>query len=133
MKFSSLLLSSLLLLSSSVFADTTTYVYCGPTDGGRDWDWLLDQDDNYVTIKGQWARITEASGRYFKVFRVTEELWLQKSLQCPAGYNVQPADSGTSRWEIFEIIRANGSSYFINGYRTYYFQGQVESNFQLRV
>ena len=133
MKLSSLLLSGLLLLSSSVFANTTTFVYCGPPDGGRDWDWLLDSEDDYITIEGRWGRVTESSGRYFRVFRVSEDVWRQKSLQCPSGKNVQPADSGTSRWEIFEVIRADGSRYFIDGYKTYYLHGQIESNFQLRV
>ena len=132
MKLASFFLSTLLLIRSSAYANVTTYVYCGLRDASN-WEWLLDNNDDYVTISGRWGRVTEASGIYFQVFRVSEEVWQQKALQCPAGYISQPADSGTSRWEIFEIIRSDGSSYFINGYKTYYFRGQAESNFQLRV
>ncbi|RSD30490.1 hypothetical protein [Vibrio pectenicida] len=132
MKLSAFIFSTLLLASQTVYANTTTYVYCGLPDAS-DWEWLLDENDNYMTIPGKWGRITEASGHYFKVFRVSEEVWQQKSFNCPSGYTSQPADSGTSRWEIFEVIRSNGSSYFINGYKTYYLQGQIDANFQLRV
>lgn len=132
MKLLSIFFSVALFFSLPSFASTTTYVYCGLPDAS-DWEWLLDSDDNYVTISGNWGRVTEANGVYYTVFRVDEALWQQKSLQCPAGYILQPADSGTSRWEIFEIIRADGSRYFIHGYRTYYLQGRVEANFQLRV
>ncbi|MFY2507833.1 hypothetical protein ACN3E9_06015 [Vibrio pectenicida] len=134
MKLASFFLSTLLLISSSAYANTntTTYVYCGLPDAS-DWEWLLDTDDNYIIISGRWGRVTEASGHYFRVFRVSEEVWEQQVFNCPAGYISQPADSGTSRWEIFEVIRANGSSYFIDAYKTYYLQGNIDANFQLRV
>ncbi|MDN3610050.1 hypothetical protein ACODM8_14520 [Vibrio ostreicida] len=134
MKLKQLISCIALCVTSSAFANTSTYVYCGLPDGS-DWDWLLDHNDNYTTIEGQWGRVTQPSGRYFNVFRVTEAVFEAKAFSCPAGYIAQPADSGTSRWEIFEIIRPDGSRYFIDAYRTYYHNGtsRVEDNFQLRV
>ncbi|BCK12278.1 hypothetical protein FLM06_03685 [Vibrio cholerae] len=132
MRFSSFVLSGLLLFSASSFANSTTYVYCALPDGS-DWEWLLDTNDNYVTISGNWGRVSEANGNYFNVFRVNEAIWKQKAIQCPAGYIAHPADRGSSRWEIFEVMRTDGSSYFVNGYRTYYMRGLVLANFLLRV
>ncbi|XHY20913.1 hypothetical protein ViNHUV68_16210 [Vibrio sp. NH-UV-68] len=132
MKLPLFALSTTLLISTSSFADTYTYVFCGLPDGS-DWDWLISEQDDYITIEGNWGRVTETTGRYFDVFKVNEHTFYTKVLRCPAGYIPQPADRGTSRWQIFEIIRADGSSYLIDAYTTYYFQNSVESNFQLRV
>ncbi|MCF7506099.1 MULTISPECIES: hypothetical protein [unclassified Vibrio] len=134
MKLKQIIAFSALLMASSAFANTSTYVYCGLPDGS-DWDWLLDGNNNYETIEGRWARINQANGTYFKVFRVSEALFDSKAFSCPGGYVPQPADSGTSRWEIFEVIRADGTSYFIDGYKTYYNSGtnSAADNFQLRV
>ncbi|RSD28536.1 hypothetical protein [Vibrio pectenicida] len=119
MKNVAIITLSALLLTSTTFANTSTYVYCGLPDGS-DWDWLLNMHDNYEMIRGQWARVTEENSQYFNVFRVDEAVFDVKAFNCPAGYIAQPAESGTSRWEIFEIIRSDGSSYFIDGYKTYY-------------
>lgn len=88
MKFKQIIACSALLMASSAFANTSTYVYCGLPDGSN-WDWLLDGNNNYETIEGQWARINQA----------------------------------------------NGTSYLIDGYKTYYNSGtnSAEDNFQLRV
>lgn len=112
-----IMLSVVLLTTAASHA--STYVYCGRTDGS-DWDWLLDEHENYEIIRGRWGRITEVNGMYFNVFRVDETTFTSRSFNCPAGYVPQPAESGTSRWEIFEIIKPDGSSYFIDGYKTYY-------------
>ncbi|WP_114784687.1 hypothetical protein [Vibrio tetraodonis] len=108
-----------LLLASTTFVNASTFVYCGLPDGS-DWNWLLDANDNYETIQGHWVRITEGSNQYFNVFRVSEIEFQARAFSCPAGYVPQPAESGTSYWEIFEIIRQDGSRYFIDGYKTYY-------------
>ncbi|MBU2895562.1 hypothetical protein [Vibrio hepatarius] len=119
MNIKAIITLGILVLTSTTYANTSTYVYCGLPDGS-DWDWLLDEHDNYKTIDGQWARVTEENGQYYNVFRLDEVTFESKAFSCPAGYITQPAESGTSRWEIFEIIRPDGSSYFIDGYKTYY-------------
>ncbi|MCC2525750.1 hypothetical protein [Vibrio coralliilyticus] len=134
MKLKQIITCSALLMASSAFANTSTYVYCGLPDGS-DWDWLLGGNNNYETIEGQWARISQADGSYFNALRVSEALFNSKAFSCPAGYVPQPADSGTSRWEIFEVIRADGTSYLIDAYKTHYnpHTNSVQDNFQLRV
>jgi len=119
MKNMSIITLITLLSAPTTFVNASTFVYCGLSDGS-DWDWLLDTNDNYETIQGQWARVTQANHRYFNVYRVSETEFLAKAFSCPAGYIPQPAESGTSRWEIFEVTRFDGSSYFIDGYKTYY-------------
>ncbi|WP_114784689.1 hypothetical protein [Vibrio tetraodonis] len=119
MKKTAIVTLGTLLLTSTTFVNASTFVYCGHLDGS-DWDWLLDDHDYYETIQGQWKRVTEGNNRYFNVFRVTETEFQEKAFDCPTGYIPQPAESGTSRWEIFEIIRPDGSRYFIDGYKTYY-------------
>ena len=132
MKIKSIITLGALLLTSATFVNASTYVYCGLPDGS-DWDWILDDHDNYEMISGQWARVTEANGQYFNVFRVTEAAFDTRLFSCPAGYVTQPAESGTSRWEIFEIVRPDGSSYFVDGYKTYYLSGQVTGNSAFRL
>ncbi|GLT17091.1 hypothetical protein GCM10007938_08680 [Vibrio zhanjiangensis] len=121
-------------IAMSSQAQTSTYIYCGLKDGS-DWEWHFDNNDNYSIISGRWARITQANGRYFNVFRVSESDLQALALSCPAGYQPQPADAGTSHWEVFEVFRNDGSRYIIDSYRTYYTLGSstVAANFQLRV
>ncbi|MDN3612710.1 hypothetical protein QWZ16_24365 [Vibrio ostreicida] len=133
MKLKQLISCIALCVTSSAFANTSTYVYCGLPDGS-DWDWLLDHNDNYTTIEGQWGRVTQPSGRYFNVFRVTEAVFEAKAFSCPAA--ISP--NGRQRHLTLGNIRnhqADGSRYFIDAYRTYYHNGtsRVEDNFQLRV
>ncbi|RSD30417.1 hypothetical protein [Vibrio pectenicida] len=134
MKIKQLLACTTALMAMSTQAQISTYVYCGLADGS-DWEWHLDHNDDYSIIYGRWARVTEENGRYFNVFRVNESDLQALALSCPSGYQPQPADSGTSYWELFEVLRADGSKYIINSYRTYYIHGtsRIESNFQLRV
>ncbi|RSD28532.1 hypothetical protein [Vibrio pectenicida] len=133
MKNKAIITFGVLLLTSATFVNASTFVYCGLPDGS-DWDWLLGAHDSYETIEGQWARVTGANNQYFNVFRVNETEFLAKAFSCPAGYVPQPAESGTSRWEIFEIIRPDGSRYFIDGYKTYYsiINNQVTINHYFR-
>ncbi|MYM61372.1 hypothetical protein GTG28_19330 [Vibrio sp. OCN044] len=133
MKYRSIITIGALLITSATFVNASTFVYCGRPDGS-DWDWLLDTYDNYETIHGQWARVTEVNHRYFNVFRVSEAEFQSKAFRCPAGYIPQPAESGTSRWEVFEIVRQDGSRYLIDGYKTYYSitTNQVTSNHYFR-
>lgn len=121
MKIKAIIFSTL-FLTSTAFATTSQRVYCGLPDG-TDWDWLLDSNDQYEYIEGQPARVTEANGQYFNVFRVEEAAFNARAFSCPAGYVTQPAESGTSSWEIFQIVKPDGSSYFIDSYKTYYFSG----------
>lgn len=133
MKLNLLITSTTLFFTSTVFADTT-YVYCGLPDGSA-WEWLLDSNGNYETIEGQWARVTEDNGLYFNVFRVNEESYNTKAFNCPAGYVPQPAISGSSRWEVFEVISSNAPSYLIDSYKTSYslFSNRVAVNRLLRI
>ncbi|MDN3612508.1 hypothetical protein ACODM8_14805 [Vibrio ostreicida] len=121
-----------LLSGLSSFAHASTYVYCGLPDGS-DWEWLLDSNDNYQTIDGIWGRAIQANGNYYNVFRVNEALFETKAFSCPGGYVPQPAESGASRWEVFEIIRADGSRYLIDGHKTIYNAGgsSISSAFRL--
>ncbi|NRD72211.1 hypothetical protein HQQ94_02950 [Shewanella sp. VB17] len=117
MKLKKIITCLTLILSSQSFAET--YVYCGLPDGS-DWEWLLDENNNYVPIEGQWGRITAANHGYFKVFKVQESTFIEKTLTCPEGYITQPAERNSSKWEIFELIRPDGSSYFIDAHKSYY-------------
>ncbi|WP_337969458.1 hypothetical protein [Vibrio pectenicida] len=114
---------SILCIYSSL-SYSMTYVYCGLSDGS-DWDWLLDQNGNYETIEGTWGRVHQRNGQYFNVFRVTESHFDSKAFSCPAGYTPQPADRGTSRWEVFEIQKPNGTQVLVDSYKTYYNTGGV--------
>lgn len=133
MKLNTFITCITLFLTSAAFGNTS-YVYCGLPDGS-DWEWLLDGNDNYETIEGQWARVTEINGQYFNVFRVDEAIYNAKVFNCLAGYVPQPAESGTSQWEIFEIIKPDGSSYWIDSYKTYYSLSshQAVTNLAMRI
>ncbi|WP_114784685.1 hypothetical protein [Vibrio tetraodonis] len=122
-----------LLGISSTLVNASPFVYCGLPDGS-DWEWLINSHNHYETIQGQWARVAEATNQYFNVFRVSETEFKAKAFSCPAGYIPQPAESGTSRWELFEIVRQDGSRYLIDGYKTYYSitTNQVTSNHYFR-
>ncbi|MBU2896762.1 hypothetical protein [Vibrio hepatarius] len=121
---------SILWLYSSL-SHSMTYVYCGLSDGS-DWEWLLDQSGNYETIDGTWGQVHQGNGRYFNVFRVTESQFDSKAFNCPAGYTPQPADRGTSRWEVFEIQKPDGTQMLIDSYKTYYNTGgAIPSTFRL--
>ncbi|NOH73352.1 hypothetical protein F0225_18725 [Vibrio pectenicida] len=118
MKLKAIIFSTL-FLTSTAFATTSQRVYCGLPDG-TDWDWLLDGNNQYQYIEGQPARVAATNNLYFNVFRVSETIFNARAFNCPAGYVTQPAESGTSRWEIFEIVRPDGSSYLIDSYKTIY-------------
>lgn len=111
-------------------ATTLTYVYCGLPDGSN-WDWLLDNNGNYETIEGTWARITQSNGRYFNVFRVTESHYHSKAFSCPAGYVPQPAERRTSGWEVFEIQKTDGTKILLDGRKTTYDSRGIPSAYRL--
>ncbi|MFW7525387.1 hypothetical protein ACODM8_14810 [Vibrio ostreicida] len=114
-------------LTSSAFA-SSTYVYCGVPDGS-DWEWLLDTDDNYISIEGEWKRVTLNDSSYFNVFNVSESVFNQRTWECPAGYVVQPADRSTSFWEVFQITREDGSSYLKEGHKSYHNSMRYQDHF----
>ncbi|RSD28534.1 hypothetical protein [Vibrio pectenicida] len=114
----------------SSYTHAITYVYCGLPDGS-DWEWLIDQSGNYQKIEGVWARITESNGRYFNVYRVTKCAFEIKAFNCPAGYIPQPAESGTSLWEIFEIQQPDGTRQLLDGYKSYHSYHGLPSAFRL--
>lgn len=116
-------LSVILLFYISIInlaqASSTTYVYCGLPDGS-DWDWLYDEQGNYINIEGEWRRISLHDSSFYNVFNVQQSTFNQKKIKCPSGYIPQPADRNTSYWEVFQISLPNGSSYFMEGHKSYH-------------
>lgn len=120
MKLTLLIASIVLTLSSQSLANTSALVYCGFPDG-TDWSWLLDENGNDATIEGLWGEAIDTFGRNFKVFKVHEFVFNEKALRCPEeGYVTQPTESGGSSWDVFKIIRPDGSSYIIDAHKSYY-------------
>ncbi|AEH16468.1 hypothetical protein [Shewanella baltica] len=118
MKLSQLIAVFALTFNTQSFADTSTYVYCGLPDGS-DWEWLLDENDNYVTIEGQWGQVILPNRRYFMTFKVQQSVFDEKGLTCPEGYFIQPGNRNLANWDVFQIMQSNGSSYIMDGYKTY--------------
>jgi hypothetical protein len=113
MKLNQLITFVVLTFSTQSFADTSTYVYCS-LPNASDWEWLLDGNDNYVTIEGLWEVDTDIYGRDFNAFKVQESVFNEKTLICPEGYVTQPGDRNASDWNLFKIIQPDGSSYIID-------------------
>lgn len=109
-------------------ATALTYVYCGLPDGS-DWDWLLDEQGNYISIEGQWRRVSLHDSSFFNVFNVEKATFDEKNLDCPSGYNLQPADRNTSYWEVFQITLPNGSTYFMDGHKSYHNTSRHQSHY----
>ena len=65
-------------------ATTLTYVYCGLPDGS-DWDWLLDEQGNYISIEGQWRRVSLHDSSFFNVFNVEKATFDEKKPRLPLG------------------------------------------------
>jgi hypothetical protein len=116
MKLKQLMMLTALIFSSQSFAET--YVYCGFPDGS-DWKWLLDENGNYITIEGLWGQSTDIYGKTFNTFKVQESVFNEKNLICPEGYITQPAERNSSNWEVFKIIRPDGSPYIIDAHKSY--------------
>ncbi|WP_146184886.1 hypothetical protein [Aeromonas sp. HMWF015] len=120
--------------SQHVMASVNSWVFCGSPDG-RHWQWLLDRDNNYISVEGVWGRHLIDGGEYFNVFRISEEIYSDIRDLCPTGLMPQPADRATSAWEVFEVSNSDGSTTVVDAYKTIYRQADnwATKNFQIRV
>lgn len=96
-----------------------TNVYCAKPDGSH-WDWLEDDDDdNQVTISGQWGSATLSNGSSFEYFSVSESDYLPANIQCKSKFSsdhvAQPADNSSSYWALFQVNNVAGEQYFAAG------------------
>lgn len=72
-----------ILFSSAARGITLQYVYCENLNT-KEWEWLQDQNDNFVKVRGIWQYILDYPkyGSIIKAFKVPKSVFNELNTQC---------------------------------------------------
>ena len=117
MKVKSWLLIALLPISSYGFAEST-HVYCADLEANV-WEWLYDENGDYISIEGQWGAHILDEDNAFGYFSVSEPDYREVAAKCyRLGKVAHPADNRLSNWYLFQVQLSEGGVMFSRGYFT---------------
>ena len=111
------LLPLILFTFQAQAATTNTFVYCALPDGSH-WDWAYDTNSQDVEVQGSWGVKRVARGGYFDKFRIPESTYQLIQQFCPSGYVPHPEKPHSIWWEVFEVVRVDGSTYIADGHKS---------------
>ncbi|MDE1463649.1 tail fiber domain-containing protein [Spartinivicinus poritis] len=114
----SLLLTGMLTLAPCAYAETTD-VFCAKLDGS-DWYWLVDNDNNQVSIPGVWGKSWVTSDSYFQYFSVSQNDYQGVNRLCKDNYVAQPANNRFNDWYVFKVNESNNNYFVAPGKKAIY-------------
>tara|TARA_B100001094_G_scaffold331596_1_gene400507 strand:+ start:4852 stop:5241 length:390 start_codon:yes stop_codon:yes gene_type:complete len=114
-----------ILFSSAAKGITSQYVYCENLDT-EEWEWLQDQNDNFVKVKGIWQYILDypEHGVAIKAFKVPQLTLKELNKKCSDEFGKEwvshPGESWLDDWYLFYYV-SDQKNFLSKGSYDYHF------------
>ena len=105
-----IIISMFLLIGSMlkpVWANHTYYIYCENLQT-KYWEWLFDNNGEYITVKGKWHEIHAPQSTYVRLLQISENSYLELKDRCQKSFGKNwephPGRNIIDHWYLFSYI-----------------------------